>query len=244
MGEFIDVDSRYRALVLRDLLHHVSGLGDYFAMPEYRAAVAAGADAWSDAELLDRAGSITGVVPGTFHYSNVGFTLVRMVLEAVSRAQFHAALSDLIFTRLGIADTRALATRSDWEHCAEASPATRAYDPHWVYPRTFLATPEALAQALCGVLRGELFDPTPLFESVIVDAPGHAFSQPRYGLGLMQDGARLVGHGGGGPGFALFALALPDGSAAHLEYRVTDSNYDDTELIAAGIACISGQQQK
>lgn len=59
---------------------------------------------------------------------------------------------------------------------------------------------------------GELAPLEPLLEftSIGQDAPG--FGRPGYGLGVMLDpehpGGLLLGHGGGGPGFAAGAFAL------------------------------------
>jgi hypothetical protein len=72
-----------------------------------------------------------------------------------------------------------------------------------------------------------------------VRAPGHPFAGPGYGLGLMTDGTPpvLAGHGGGGPGFTLFALARVDGSAAHVE--VVADEVGDASLIAACRAALA-----
>ena len=241
VGEFLDTPAHYRPLPIRALLQHVSGLGDYFDLPEYRSAVEGREAAWSDLELLERALIAPPSTPGRFRYSNVGYTLVRMVLEEVADAEFHTALSQLVFEPLQIHDVYPLRERSDWGRCEEATESVRGYDPRWVFPRTFLATPDVVAHGLCAILRGELFDPSQLFDSVRVDAPGHSFEDPCYGLGVMIDGSRFIGHGGGGPGFELFALAKPDGSAAHLEYRVTENDLGDADLIAAGVECLRAQ---
>lgn len=234
-GEFLDLPAVYQPLSLRDLLRHTSGLGDYFALSEYRDAVKRGEDAWSDAELLERGLSAPPAIAGTFRYSNIGYTLVRKVMETIFGAEFFDALNASVFSPLGITDIRPLRSRADWESCEQADAAVRAYDPQWVYPRTFLASADAIAAGFTGLLRGELFDPALLLDGVVVDAPGHSFREPKYGLGIMMDGDRFVGHGGGGPGFALFALAYRDGSAAHLEYRVTDTDEGDAALIEAGV---------
>ena len=59
---------------------------------------------------------------------------------------------------------------------------------------------------------GELCDLERLTEAVEIgfDAPG--FTRPSYGLGVMTDPGRpdglLIGHGGGGPGYAAAAFAV------------------------------------
>jgi D-alanyl-D-alanine carboxypeptidase len=238
VGEFLEVPETYQRLTLASLLNHTSGLGDYFQLAEYRDAVEAREDAWSDEELLQRGLAIPTGAPGEFAYSNIGYALVRKTLEHVGGGEFFDVLSEIIFTPLEMFDVHRLLDRSDWSACAGATESVRAYDPKWVYPRTFLADPKSLASGFAALIRGELCDSKPMFDSVDVFAPGHSFKEPRYGLGLMLDGNRYVGHGGGGPGFALFALARPDGSAAHVEWIAGDAR-DDAALISAAITKLS-----
>lgn len=248
VADHLDLPERYRGLQLKDLMRHVSGLPDYFALADYRRAVETRQPAWDDHELLERALALEVGTPGNFRYSNIGYLLLRMILEARTGLLFTPAVKQLVFDRLGIADVHPLASVHDWEICDEATSATRSYDPQWVYPGTFLASPDALTTGMQHLLRGALFDPSLLFDAVAVSAPGHSFAEPHYGLGLMIDGkgadVRFVGHGGGGPGFLLFLLARPDGSAACLEYRVSDEDTGDEELIRAAVARLADQGTK
>jgi CubicO group peptidase (beta-lactamase class C family) len=210
-------------------------------LEEYRSAVAARAAAWPDGELLDRCLALPDRGAGNFSYSNVGFAVLRMILEVRTGSSFFDAMKTLVFDPLGMHAVHGLSELSDWGACEQASPSTRSYDPKWVYPRTFLADPETLAHGFRALLRGDLIDPAPLFDAVHVDAPGHTLTEPQYGLGVMIDGDRWVGHGGGGPGFILFALARQDGSASHVAYRATDVDTGDAELIRACLDALADQ---
>lgn len=238
VGEYLDVDDRYTSRSIRDLLQHVSGLPDYHALSEYREAVAQRQPAWPIEEMLERALAVPDVTAGEFSYSNIGFTLLRLILEKSTALDFYKALDQNVFSPLGITEVSRAAMVTDWDRCEEAPADVRTYDPRWVYPGMVMATPEAMAKTFQGIFSGELFDPTPLFDRVHVDAPGHTFKETYYGLGTMIDGDRWVAHGGGGPGFTLFALCKPDGSAAHVSYRV-GSDHGDAELIAECLEVLS-----
>lgn len=87
------------------------------------------------------------------------------------------------------------------------------YDPCWVGHRTLVAR----AGDLVGFWRNlpeEMLDPR-TFVPIGFDAPGHV--RPSYGLGVMADpGSPLgtvVGHGGGGPGYATAVFTVPSADA-------------------------------
>lgn len=239
-GEYLSFDSRYAVCRIKDLLQHVSGLPDYHALSEYRSAVANREPAWPAEELLERSLTIPLQTPGEFSYSNIGFTLLRLILEKTTGKTFFESLNDLVFRPLDIEDVSELTSVSDWSKCDLAPAEVTSYDPQWVYPGMVLATGQAISQTFRGLFSGALFDPQVLFQSVSVSAPGHSFAQPHYGLGVMIDGQRWVGHGGGGPGFTLFALCKPDGSSAHTSFRVGDDQ-GDAALISECINEIARQ---
>jgi CubicO group peptidase (beta-lactamase class C family) len=88
------------------------------------------------------------------------------------------------------------------------------YDPRWVGHRTLLAR----AGDLVGFWRDlpeEMRDPG-TFVPIGFEAPG--FVRPSYGLGVMADPEHplgtVVGHGGGGPGYAAAVFAVPSADIA------------------------------
>ena len=86
------------------------------------------------------------------------------------------------------------------------------YHPCWVGHRTLISTSADQHRFWSALAAGELCDLARLTESVEIgfDAPG--FVRPSYGIGLMTDpgwdDGLLVGHGGGGPGYAAACFAL------------------------------------
>ena len=103
---------------------------------------------------------------------------------------------------------------------------------------TFSSTIADLEHAYSALLGGALGDPQRMLDALPVDAPGHPLADPGYAVGLMTSGfpARLAGHGGGGPGYTIFALATVDGARAHVEF-VADE-VDDAPLIRRCLAAI------
>jgi hypothetical protein len=123
---------------------------------------------------------------------------------------------------LGLADATVAERTDDLSAAVPASSAllldgvrdVRAvYDPRWVGHRTLVTRAEELV-GFWRDLPGEMLDPR-TFVPVGVDAPG--FVRPSYGLGVMADPGHplgtVVGHGGGGPGYATAVFALPQADA-------------------------------
>ena len=83
---------------LRHLLQHTSGLPDYGCLPAYHAAVRSGRRPWSLDEFLRRAGCYRPLLePGEgWSYSNLGYALVRAVLEKATGM----ALRDVLRTEV------------------------------------------------------------------------------------------------------------------------------------------------
>lgn len=203
---------------VRNLLDHTSGVRDYGSLPEYHEAVRTRpGSAWDDDEFLARASSAGPVFePGKgWAYSNTGYLLLRRLLDE------QGGLTAFL-PRLGLAE----ATVAEWtDDLGSAVPAPSAllldgvvdvrgvYDPRWVGHRTLVAR----AADLVGFWRDlprEMLDPRTL---VPVDADAPGFVRPSYGLGVMADPEHplgtIVGHGGGGPGYATAVFALPRADA-------------------------------
>ena len=239
IGDYLECPTTMQRLTLRALMMHRSGLPDYGGWPEYRQAVTARADAWSTEELLERAAAFP-LEPGDFRYSNVGYTLLRLALQELTGTDdLFSALAVAVFPQLGMRDVAPLRSRADWEAAAPSViDDLRAYDPGWVYPGTFLAAPTALETGLRALLQGRLVAPEALLDTTPVDVPGHVLAEPGYGLGLMTSGRppRYAGHGGGGPGFTLVALATRDGATAAVEW--IGDEVSDQPLFRAALARI------
>lgn len=220
------------ALTLRALLTHRSGLGDYGSWPDYRDAVAARLEPWPETHVLERAEL---GAPGAFRYSNIGFLLVRRALEERHGSSFFDVLEGLVLEPLGVA-VLPFATLADWQHCSHPAidERLRAYHPGWVYPGTFAADPTEAARGIALVMRGALGEGVALAlrSTLPVDVPdSHPMSPAGYGFGVMTSGdpVRVVGHGGGGPGFSLFAASDVEGARWHAEVVASES--EDLDLV-------------
>ena len=214
-------DLRLPRASLRQLLNHTSGIPDYGRLPEYGAAVRdSPSEPWSDEELLAR--SLAGGAdfePGEgWAYSNTAYMLVRRIVDQAAHGGFAGALQAELLGPLDLSDTSLALELDDLEdlvpaHSFEIGGDVRGrYHPCWVGHRTLASTASDQRRFWTALAAGELCDLAILTDSVEIgfDAPG--FVHPSYGLGVMTDPGRpdglLIGHGGGGPGYAAACFAL------------------------------------
>ena len=221
----------YASRKIGALLNHTSGLADYGFLKEYHAAVDAREPAWSRADLLESCEALPHNFEG-FQYSNIGYLLLRMLVEKQTGLEYFEALEQLVFHPLNID------AFDKWEVATEVVPG---YDPRWVYSGTFVGDPATVADAVAvlarhrheafgvGAVSGLCAGLTPVHhENTGFDAPG-------YNFGFMTDGGsitelpRFVGHGGGGPGFGLMVLVNPASWLGVLEFAT--EGWNQTEAI-------------
>jgi len=213
---------------VRRLLDHTSGVRDYGSLPEYHEAVRTepGA-AWDDDEFLARtAAAGPHFEPGEgWAYSNTGYLLLRRLLDE------HGGLAAFL-PRLGLADARVAGRVEDLSVVVPApseqlldgvDDVRGVYDPRWVGHRTLVARAEDLV-GFWRHLPAEMLDPG-TFVPIGFDAPG--FVRPSYGLGVMADPEHpfgtVVGHGGGGPGYAAGVFAVPSRNAVAIVLAADES---------------------
>jgi len=196
------------------LLDHTSGVRDYGSLPEYHEAVRTRpGTAWEDDEFLRRtAAAGPAFEPGEgWGYSNTGYLMLRRLLDE------HGGLAAFL-PRVGLEGTTVAERVDDLGAAVPASSALLlegvedvrgVYDPRWVGHRTLVARAEDLL-GFWRDLPGEMLDPR-TFVPIGADAPG--FVRPSYGLGVMADPENalgtVVGHGGGGPGYAAGVFSVP-----------------------------------
>ena len=198
---------------LRQLLQHRAGLTDYGGLAPYHDAVACSAEAWPVSELLARTDADQLIYrPGEgWAYSNIGYLLVRRLIEETTAEDLASALARLVLQPLGIEDVR-LAERR--EHLSTvAMGEARDYDPRWVYHGLLVGPLQSAALFLDRLMTGDLLPPellSSMRQAHPVGGPiaGRPWQSPAYGLGLMMgganvgigDGMTIAGHTGGGPG--------------------------------------------
>jgi len=242
-------DPRVPRATLRQLLDHTSGIPDYGRLPSYGQAVrATPSEPWDDEELLARAlANGPDFEPGDgWAYSNTGFLLVRRVVDAVAAGGFAGALERELLIPLGLADT-SLALELDDLNPLVPGWSTQVggdgvldvrgrYHPRWVGHRTLASTPADQRRFWTALAAGELCDLGRLTEAVPIgfDAPG--FVRPSYGLGLMTDPGRpdglLIGHGGGGPGYAAAAFADVSDASPRVAILLSGDEHEDVQEAA------------
>ncbi|MFO1047424.1 MAG: serine hydrolase domain-containing protein [Geminicoccaceae bacterium] len=232
---------------LRHLLQHRAGVGNYGGLAEYHAAVARGDPPWPVRELLDRIPADRLLFePGTgWAYSNIGYLLVRKLIEDACGTGLAAALRTRVLAPLGLEETCLAETPKDMN--ATLFPGGHGYHPGWVYHGTVTGPVGEAALALDRLLGGHLLSPASLaamLDSYPLGGPlsGRPWRTTGYGLGLMIGTMRVgagqevmvAGHSAGGPGsvgavyrrldaagprtVAAFAEGSDEGSAEH---RVT-----------------------
>ncbi|MEA3140559.1 MAG: hypothetical protein QOK23_2728 [Gammaproteobacteria bacterium] len=195
---------------LRQLLSHAAGVPDYGDLAEYHQAVDSGLPPWSRTELFDRVEARRlRFKPGTrFAYSNVGYTIVRGLIENATGLHLGDALDELVFRPLGLEDVRVALVPANFGLRPWGSPS--GYHPGWVFHGLVVSTPAQAALFLNRLLRGELLHAALLEsmrEPVMISNsgfPGRPWNTAGYGLGLMIDlrspSGPCYGHSGQGPG--------------------------------------------
>jgi D-alanyl-D-alanine carboxypeptidase len=215
---------------IRQLLNHTSGARNYAHLPSYDEALRSQpGHAWSDEQLLDAARAAgPDFEPGEgWAYSNTGYTLLRILLDR------HGGLSAFL-PHLGLGGTTVADAPDDllqavpalWALPGEEPSDVRGrYDPRWVGHRTLIATGADILPFWRAVPT-EMLDPATF---VPIGSAAQGFADPRYGLGVMADpGSSLgtvIGHGGGGPGYAHGVFAVPARNAVAI-VLTNDQRFD------------------
>lgn len=140
-------------------------------------------------------------------YSNVGYRLVRTLIEETTDAALGPALERLVLRPLGVSGVAV--AREPADLAATAWGNARRYHPDWVYYGLLIGSASAAALFLHRLLDGGLLPSDLLAEMQaaypVSDAiPGRPWQTAGYGLGLMigqgDPPGEYVGHTGGGPG--------------------------------------------
>jgi D-alanyl-D-alanine carboxypeptidase len=218
---WFDARSEYAPITLHDLLTHTSGLinGSDFAL-----------DAPYEVYALRQVG-VSGPPGAHFHYSNVGYKALGLVLEAVVGKPYRTIVQERIFDPLGMIEAASAITSEGRRHLAtgywprfDDRPA-RATDgvveATWLETTTADGSLAASAGELCAFLRlllnGGAGPRGPLISETSFDLMRQPHAEMRdgahYGYALMLstlDGAPTFGHSGGMPGFVSMMLGLPE----------------------------------
>jgi len=200
-------------ITIRQLMAHTSGLPDYGALPEYHAAVRQGQRAWSYDEYLERTQATTLLFPpgGGWFYSNVGYMILKHIVEATVDQTLSELSAERLFVPLELSGSLVVKERADWRRVSIGrsdyleGDVRELYDPGWVAHGLFAMTASDLLALFQALFTGILIKSDSVQQMCMLHRlpfiAGRRFQQPAYGLGLMADAERQVfGHTGGGPG--------------------------------------------
>lgn len=230
-----------RTVTLSQLLRHTSGIPDYGPLSRYHEAVRTTPESpWTDDEFL--VATLTqGFLfsPGTgWAYSNVGYLLLRRVIERAAGSSFAECVRERIVTPLELQNTFIAESIHDWTTCIPGfgcevqtgrTPVDirSTYHPGWCAPGVAVSSVDDITSFFDALLAGSLLDRGRLTQMLqLVRVPGEhpPARSPSYGMGLMADPdgpfGPSYGHGGGGPGYSLFASIAPQSARGRLSVAV------------------------
>jgi CubicO group peptidase (beta-lactamase class C family) len=180
-----------RSFTLRQLLQHRAGLPCYGTLRAYHDAVAQGEHPWPVKEMLRRVDAETlAYEPGHgWGYSNVGYLIVRNLIENETGVPLGPALERLVFGPLSISGVAVAKVSADLDVTAWGNRCR--YHPEWVYHGLLIGPPSAAALFLHHLLAGDLLRPDLLAamhdgHSVGGAISGRPWVTANYGLGLMM----------------------------------------------------------
>jgi D-alanyl-D-alanine carboxypeptidase len=217
------------SVTLRQLLSHTSGLPDYGGVPAYSEAVKASPSSpWPTEAFFDLA-QAQGLQfpPGKgWAYSNIGYLLLKCILEKTTGLSIQKLLNKVIFSPLSLERTFVPATLDDVNELIpgytaffsgdELQDMTRVYHPSWVAHSVVISTAPELAKTIDALFRGNILDLS-LVEQM--SHPVHnlgkysLFENLAYGLGLFIDTksphGKVKGHTGEEPGYSAAVFHFP-----------------------------------
>lgn len=221
-----------RPILLRQVLNHTGGLPDYGADPAYHAAIQRHPETpWSRGHFL--AATLDDqllYMPGHgWRYSNIGYMLLRQVLEEESGLPLPHLLRHLLVNRFDLSTLGVASSLGDmsaltpgfstlFQPAGPPEDIRSRYHPGWVAHGLATGTAADVARFTWLLLGAQtIVDPT-LVNDMLIGAPVAAdhrwLTRPGYGLGLMVGpGHRfgtVAGHAGGGPGYSTATFHFPD----------------------------------
>ncbi len=218
-------------ILIRQVLNHTAGLPDYGSIATYHRDLQDHPDQpWSPSRFL--AETLTDgllFIPGHgWQYSNIGYMLLRLIVEAESGLPLSLLLQQVLVSPYGLTSF-GVATRLAEMHpltpgfSTSLNPESRIenvtsrYHPGWVAHGLVVGNALDTARFLW-LLLGErrILDAILVNEMLLetpVDTTHPWMRRPAYGLGVMIDRANpygvVAGHTGGGPGYSTAAYHFP-----------------------------------
>jgi D-alanyl-D-alanine carboxypeptidase len=219
------------SVTLRRLLNHTSGIPSYTNLEDYSPAVCENPSVpWTHNKVaeLTCTGKLDFEPAEGWSYSNTGYMLLYEVIEAVSGKKFAQALEDNVFSVLDLqntyvahhVDTKGVLTPGYYRYLNSERIMENViprYHPDWCATGLIASTAQEVVKFFDAIFSGKLLNSKQLEQMLTLVPTGtHEpwYKKPCYGLGIMADPeskyGEKYGHGGGGPGYNLWAMHLPD----------------------------------
>lgn len=207
-----------RPYSLRNLLGHTAGIREYGPLLAYQNAVVASGDVWPD-EALFRAVNVDDLLfdPGDgWSYSNVGYLIVRRMIEQVTGQDIGAVIHDMICAPLGLTSVKLAQNPDDFRALLWDG---GGYNPAWAFHGCLMgnmADAALVLHSLCNseLLPGNMRDAMFLRRVLPYKTPGRPWVETGYGLGVMMGAVSnvgtAIGHSGCGPFSACSVYHFPD----------------------------------
>jgi D-alanyl-D-alanine carboxypeptidase len=240
----------HRSMTVTHLLRHRSGIPDYGPVEDYHDAVCTHPySPWTASEILEvTLGRGSQFDPGNgWAYSNTGYMLLRQILESLCARSFRDVVRDLVTVPLGLSDTFIAERMEDWAVCVpgfgrEVHPhgdlldVRNRYHLGWVAPGVAISTVEDTTQFFDALFGGKILKESSLHTMLtLTRVPGaHPPAvSPSYGMGIMADpdaqAGASYGHIGGGPGYSLSSIIIPNSNAGRLSVAVFCNSSDGAD---------------
>jgi CubicO group peptidase (beta-lactamase class C family) len=213
-----DLPPAWRAVTVRELLNHTSGIPSYTDIGE-RWQRRWREDMPPDTLVAMTAKDSMWFTPGTkWRYDNTGYVLLGMLLDHETGTPYPEYIEKDLLRPLGLAHTYYCDTH---RMLADRAPGYGHEGDHWQHAAFLSMTQPYSAGALCSTV-GDLARWNLLLAGgqVVDSASYHAMTTPtgaarasHYGFGLGSDtldGHAIIKHGGGIPGFITSNGYLPD----------------------------------
>ncbi|MES4786059.1 MAG: hypothetical protein C4294_09820, partial [Nitrospiraceae bacterium] len=155
-------------ITIRQCLQHTSGLPDYGPLPEYHKAVRRRATPWTFAEFLKRThAERLCFEPGRgSRYSNIGYMILRRLIETVGGRSFADIIKAEVCRPLGLHHTSVVKDRADFQTLtagystalsSDGLPVDirEVYDPAWIATGVVASAASNVVRFYHGLFAGE-----------------------------------------------------------------------------------------
>ena len=221
---------RAAQITLRHLLSHTSGVFNYFEHPSYnrRVFVTDKDHSWTPQEILEEFKRAPNFAPGDgFRYSNTGFILLGLVIEAETGKSLGTVLRQRFLTPLGLRKTyfqgdgpppagsaQGYLYKSgvwkEWSDSTGYQPTISAATVAWA-AGGMVSSARDVAKWCAALYGGSVLSPASLAQ--VTDFGHSPFAAGTYGLGTryrVKNGRGMIGHTGSLRGFDAAMWHYPD----------------------------------